>query len=51
VRSVTVYESSGFSILDKSALKSVRKWRFSPGKKGDESVEMTVVIPVTFDFN
>ena len=43
-----IIKSSGYTILDKSALKSVKKWEFEPGKRGDENVGMWVRTPVRF---
>lgn len=40
--------SSGFAMLDRAALKSVRNWLFEPGTKGDEKVEMWVKVPIKF---
>jgi protein TonB len=45
---VRLITSSGYKILDKTAMEGVRKWLFHPGKKGDELVEMWVKIPVRF---
>lgn len=46
--SLEVVRSSGFSILDHSALKGVREWKFIPGQKDGQPAEMWVQIPVTF---
>jgi len=46
--SIRLITSSGYKILDKTAIKGVKKWLFHPGKKGDELVEMWVKIPVSF---
>jgi len=43
-----VFKSSGYAILDKSAMKSVKKWEFEPGMRGDDKMEMWVRIPVRF---
>lgn len=48
VRSVKIHKSSGYSLLDNSALSSVKNWKFSPGLKDDEPVETEVEIPVKF---
>jgi protein TonB len=45
---VSLFQSSRYSSLDEAAVSSVRKWRFEPGKRGDNRVEMTVKIPVRF---
>lgn len=46
--SVRVAQSSGYSLLDRSALETVAGWRFVPAKLGGEPVEMEVEVPVRF---
>jgi protein TonB len=48
VGSVRLARSSGFEVLDRAAVKGVRKWLFHPGKRGDEVVEMWVKVPIRF---
>ena len=48
VRDVEVFESSGYSILDRSALRAVQKWQFKPGTKYGKPVTMKVRVPVVF---
>jgi len=48
VREVKILKSSGRRVLDQSALKTVRKWRFKPGTKGGRPVTMRVKVPVVF---
>ncbi len=48
VGEVKVFKSSGYTILDKSAMKSVKKWEFEPGRRGDESVGKWVRVPVRY---
>jgi protein TonB len=43
-----VIKSSGYAILDKTAMKSVKKWEFEPAMRGDENVGMWVRTPVRF---
>ena len=45
---VKIANSSGYSILDNSALSAVRKWQFVPAKKNGEAVSATVIVPVEF---
>lgn len=45
---VSVFQSSRYSLLDEAAVSSVEKWRFEPGKRGDEKVDMPVKIPIRF---
>jgi TonB family protein len=42
---VSVLQSSGFALLDESAVKAVRKWRFTPA---NASVKSEVEIPIRF---
>ena len=49
VRELDVERSSGYRMLDRAAISSVRSWRFEPGTKGDEPVEMWVKVPVRFE--
>jgi len=43
-----LYESSGYPVLDRSAMNSVKNWLFYPGKRGDKEVDMWVKVPVRF---
>jgi len=45
---IWVKESSGYEILDRSALKTVKDWRFIPARFGNIPVKSTVIVPVTF---
>lgn len=44
-----VNTSSGFKMLDKAALKSVRGWTFEPGSVGGQKAEMWFKLPVRFE--
>ncbi len=48
VKDIKIAASSGYEILDKEALKTVRKWLFIPGKENDKNIEMWVEVPVRF---
>lgn len=48
VKEQQLVQSSGYSILDKAALKAVRKWNFSPGIKDGRASEMWITVPVRF---
>jgi protein TonB len=48
VGDIKVFKSSGYAILDKTALKTVKNWEFEPGKRGDENVGMWVRAPIRF---
>ncbi len=46
--SVSVATSSGFPILDSSALNAVRAWRFVPATRGGRAVPAVAEVPVQF---
>ena len=48
VDDLMVVESSGYTILDHTALASVRKWLFEPGTEGGIKKKMWVRVPVRF---
>lgn len=48
VKSIEIQKSSGFSRLDQAALNAVRRWRFTPSKRGDTPVEGVAIIPMPF---
>ena len=48
VERLNVLGTSGYRVLDRSALASVEKWRFVPAKRGGQSVASTMQIPVRF---
>lgn len=45
---VAVSKSSGFPRLDAAAVDAVTRWRFVPARRGDEPVDSSVVVPITF---
>jgi len=49
VAEVKVARSSGYSVLDRSALSSVRNWRFEPARRGARAIETWVQVPVRFE--
>lgn len=51
VDSVKTQKSSGFPILDESAVQSVKSWIFIPAKDGEFSIPVTVDLPVRFDLD
>lgn len=48
VGEVTIHKSSGHQMLDNSALKTVKTWRFLPGMKNGRPVRMVVQVPIHF---
>jgi periplasmic protein TonB len=47
-REVLLATSSGSERLDRSALDTVRRWKFVPAKRGDEAVAAWVLVPIVF---
>ena len=45
---VELENSSGFDALDRSALDTVKRWRFTPATRGGEPVEAWVRVPIEF---
>lgn len=48
VGEITIKKSSGYEILDQSALMTVKKWRFTPARFAGIPVRSTVVVPITY---
>lgn len=46
---VALYRSSGFERLDRIALETVQRWRFTPARQGDQAIAAQVIVPVTFN--
>jgi periplasmic protein TonB len=51
VAEAKVAQSSGYSVLDRSALDSVRHWRFAPARRGNHPIETWVQVPVRFELH
>lgn len=51
VGNLKIKKSSGYKILDRSALETVRKWKFEPGREMGYPVTMYVEVPVRFVLN
>ncbi|AXQ29239.1 energy transducer TonB [Solimonas sp. K1W22B-7] len=49
VLSVSVQQSSGFPRLDEAAKMAVRRWRFTPSKRGDVAVAGVASVPIIFN--
>ena len=45
---VDIEKSSNFPRLDDAARQAVSRWRFVPARRGDETVEATVIVPLVF---
>ena len=48
VGQIEVRRSSGYESLDRSALSTVKQWKFIPAKKGDIPIPLWVNIPIKF---
>jgi len=48
VGDLRIKKSSGYEILDQSALEAVRQWRFEPGKRMGQPVTTWVEVPIRF---
>jgi TonB family protein len=48
VGQIEIKKSSGYELLDQSALATVKQWRFIPAKKGEASIPLWVNIPIKF---
>jgi protein TonB len=46
-----VAQSSGFRILDRSAMADVKAWRFEPARKGGRAISMPVKVPVRYEID
>jgi TonB family protein len=45
---VSIFSSSGFELLDETALTTVKKWHFVPAKKDGQVIPQTIRVPITF---
>jgi protein TonB len=48
VGDLRIAESSTYNLLDRSAVKAVKRWRFEPGRQAGKTVAMWVRVPVDF---
>jgi protein TonB len=46
---IRVDESTGYDALDTAAVEAVKRWRFTPAKRGNRSVTTWVRIPIEFN--
>jgi protein TonB len=51
VEELTVFTSSGHTILDRAARASVKKWLFQPGTRDGHNVKTWVRVPIRFQLN
>jgi len=45
---VEIERSSGYDILDESALEAIKQWRFTPAKRGETPIASSVIVPIIF---
>ena len=45
---VGIKESSGYGVLDRAALKTVKRWKFSPARSGVMRFSSRITIPIRF---
>ncbi len=48
VGQIEIRRSSGYEILDRSAMETIKQWRFIPAQKGEDRVTFWVNIPIKF---
>jgi TonB family protein len=48
VGEIELKDSSGYEVLDQSALATVKKWRFIPARNGKVPISCWVIVPITF---
>lgn len=48
VDKINILQTSGFRVLDRSAVKSVKSWRFIPARMGEENIASQMEIPIRF---
>jgi protein TonB len=51
VGEIHIKESSGFKRLDETAVKAVKRWRYTPAKRGSTAIEYWYLQPVEFSLN
>lgn len=51
VKAIHIEQSSGYQMLDKAAVRAVKRWRFQPGTEDGVPVESSVTIPVRFQLH
>lgn len=48
VHEVRLAGTSGHDLLDRAAMAAVQTWLFQPGKRGEQSIDMWVRVPIRF---
>ena len=45
---ISIHQSSGFAILDESAILAVQKWHFVSAKQNGQNIKASVLVPIKF---
>jgi TonB family protein len=45
---INIHQSSGFAILDESAILAVKKWQFVSAKQNGKNIRASVLVPIKF---
>jgi protein TonB len=45
---IVLERSSGHGALDRAAIAAVRRWSFTPARRGDEAIEAWMQVPIRF---
>ena len=45
---INIVKTSGFEILDKTSIETVKNWKFIPARIGKKRIEDNLNIPVSF---
>jgi len=48
VGNLHIAQTSNYSLLDRAAMKTVRRWQFEPARRGNHTVAMWVRVPIQF---
>ncbi len=48
VLNINIVKTSGFKILDKTSVETIKEWKFSPARIGNDYVEDYLNIPISF---
>ncbi len=51
VGEIRVKKSSGYRVLDRSARKTVKKWKFIPAKRGKDPIGIWAEVPIRFELD
>jgi periplasmic protein TonB len=49
VSNASIQHSSGYQVLDRSALQHIRNSRFRPARKNGKAIEMSILLPIVYE--